>query len=436
VTVETEPNQAPSADAGADKTGSTSEATAQVQLDGGSSADPDGDTLTYAWSEGTTPRATGASPTVALAPGLHVLTLTVTDPYGATDADQVQVTVQGQEPPGDFPLDIHAMSSTVIQLTWKDPSKKEKQFEVQRSEDGGVTWTKQATVKASAGIGRSVTWSDKRVVAAVRTPGLRAAAVEPRAYGYRVRAIIPRVEALVSRWRFCFVLAPPTDLQVEDWSRIAAGSDVPLLWQNRSFGDEGVEMEIGTPMPTGSRLTTYFHRVPGLSLVRANTPALTANTYHEIRIRLYSVACGESSWSEPIKFFTPPNVAARGLASIDITTLVYSGRRNEVVEPNDPMPTITNSGSSILQIWTNLPQPNTPFLGSITGYYLNRGRRHDQPSITIQPGTSYQLDWSSVPDFRIRSSASPGPVPGVWALYTSDPSNPVILINLQGTVVP
>ena len=93
------PNRAPVANAGADQTVTTTDMSASVTLDGSKSSDPDTDAngrhdpLTYAWTEGTTLLATGPTPTVTLSSGVHTLTLTVTDPYGATGTDDVIITV-------------------------------------------------------------------------------------------------------------------------------------------------------------------------------------------------------------------------------------------------------------------------------------------------------------------------------------------------------
>lgn len=98
-------NQPPDADAGPDQTVvPTSPAGTNVTLDGSGSTDPDGDTLTYAWS-GPFGTATGVSPTVLIPPGTHTVTLTVDDGNGATDTDTMTVsnkyTFCGFEPPVD-----------------------------------------------------------------------------------------------------------------------------------------------------------------------------------------------------------------------------------------------------------------------------------------------------------------------------------------------
>src|SRR5204862_6470806 len=90
-------NRAPLADAGSDQsvfTGTVATLTAAA------SSDPDGDVLTYQWSFSSRPAASGAtlSNSSSMAPsfrpdvvGAYVLSLTVTDPSGASSTDSVTV---------------------------------------------------------------------------------------------------------------------------------------------------------------------------------------------------------------------------------------------------------------------------------------------------------------------------------------------------------
>ena len=64
-----------------------------VTLDGSGSSDADGTIVSYSWTEDGNEIATGAGPTVTFSPGLHEVTLTVTDDDGATDSDEVLVNV-------------------------------------------------------------------------------------------------------------------------------------------------------------------------------------------------------------------------------------------------------------------------------------------------------------------------------------------------------
>ena len=88
-------NEAPTANAGANQTVTDTDGggAEDVALDGTGSSDVDGSVTAYAWQEGGTTLATGATATVSLTVGTHTLTLTVTDDGGATDSDTVVVTV-------------------------------------------------------------------------------------------------------------------------------------------------------------------------------------------------------------------------------------------------------------------------------------------------------------------------------------------------------
>lgn len=96
-------NRAPVADAGLDQPGVSKRAT--VTLSGGASTDPDGDTLTYAWSRVSGPSVTLAGAATAAptftAPGTSgslVLQLIVNDGETNSVADQVTIAVLNQLP--------------------------------------------------------------------------------------------------------------------------------------------------------------------------------------------------------------------------------------------------------------------------------------------------------------------------------------------------
>ena len=95
-------NQPPVADAGADQTVEcASPAGASVTLNGTNSSDPDGDPLTFSWSAPgiTFDDPSSDTPTATFPLGTTTVTLTVTDPSGLTNTDQVAVTVEDTTPP-------------------------------------------------------------------------------------------------------------------------------------------------------------------------------------------------------------------------------------------------------------------------------------------------------------------------------------------------
>ena len=92
---EPEPNRPPIADAGPSQLAHDTDRDGQVTitLDGSGSFDPDGTIASYVWKRGATPIATGVTAAVTLTPGLHSLTLVVTDNEGATGEDTVAIQV-------------------------------------------------------------------------------------------------------------------------------------------------------------------------------------------------------------------------------------------------------------------------------------------------------------------------------------------------------
>ncbi len=89
------PDQMPAADAGDDQSVSDDDAdgSEMVTLDGAGSSDADGTIVAYDWAEDDATIATGQTPQVTLAIGVHTITLTVTDNDGYADSDTVTIEV-------------------------------------------------------------------------------------------------------------------------------------------------------------------------------------------------------------------------------------------------------------------------------------------------------------------------------------------------------
>jgi len=107
-TFTTRVNRPPTGNAGPDQIVSAgASCQAIVTLNGAGSSDPDGDTLTYAWTidnlpppilfsptDPSTGAVTGPTPSGPLPLGIHTITLTVNDGHGGTSFDTVVVTVR------------------------------------------------------------------------------------------------------------------------------------------------------------------------------------------------------------------------------------------------------------------------------------------------------------------------------------------------------
>jgi hypothetical protein len=91
-------NQGPTADAGANHTVTANSSCVATVTLSGSGVDPERDPLTFTWS-GPFGEVTGATASVTLGAGVHLVTLTVTDGRGGTTTDTVTVSVLDSTPP-------------------------------------------------------------------------------------------------------------------------------------------------------------------------------------------------------------------------------------------------------------------------------------------------------------------------------------------------
>jgi len=95
----------------------------RVTLNGSGSHDSDGTIVSYRWTENGSQIATGVAPTVSLALGAHVITLTVTDDNGATGSDIVAIVVNS--PPASdttAPSIIYASASqSSVEVLFSEP---------------------------------------------------------------------------------------------------------------------------------------------------------------------------------------------------------------------------------------------------------------------------------------------------------------------------
>ena len=101
-------NVAPIANAGSNQTVTDTDnnGSESLSLVGTGSSDSDGSITSYEWSEGGVTLATSSLPYVTLSVGVHNITLTVTDDDGATNTDNVIITINaGTSTSGNFQQD-------------------------------------------------------------------------------------------------------------------------------------------------------------------------------------------------------------------------------------------------------------------------------------------------------------------------------------------
>jgi PKD repeat protein len=105
-----------------------------ISVDGRGSSDPDGDTLSHGWSFGDGSSGTGSTSThTYTTAGTFIVTLTVTDPAGATNSASVAIVVSGSNSLA-APTDLRAtVFGATVRLQWADNAAGETKYVVERA---------------------------------------------------------------------------------------------------------------------------------------------------------------------------------------------------------------------------------------------------------------------------------------------------------------
>ena len=240
-------NALPTANAGPDQRVTDADGSGDelVALHGSGSSDPEGPLVSFVWSEGGVQLATGVSPSTTLGVGVHTITLTVTDSDGATDTDDVVVTVGANTAPTasiSAPQDgsvFQPGASVTLTGSGSDP------------EDGALTGASLAwdsSVDGALGTGASITTSGLSIgthqltLTAIDTGGLTGAA-----------SVTIRVNA------------PP----VAD-----AGPDQSVVDADGS-GDEAVTLDGSASTDSDGSVSSYLWESGGAPIGTGVTPAVT-----------------------------------------------------------------------------------------------------------------------------------------------------------------
>jgi uncharacterized repeat protein (TIGR01451 family) len=254
---------------------------------------------TGSWSVGSL--ASGASATLDLsvtvdagAAGPILVSATVsgseTDPEGSNDSAAGSTTVLPPAAPSG--LSASAPSSSQIDLAWTDNSSNESRFEVERSANGGATWSPVTSSPAN-----STAYTDGSVN-------------DGTEYTYRVRAcnaascsgFSPTASAATP-------LSAPSGLSATPVS----GSRIDLSWSDNSAAESGYEIERRVGGGSFAPLTTTSANATTFSDLTA-TDGLT----YDYRARAVNAA-GQSAYSNTASA-TAPLGAPSGLAATPVSS--------------------------------------------------------------------------------------------------------------------
>jgi FtsP/CotA-like multicopper oxidase with cupredoxin domain len=188
------------------------------------------------------------------------------------------------------------INATAVGLTWTDNASNETRFVIDRSSDGGVTWTQLAMPAARNGTG-TVTYSDTTVATG-------------NIYQYRVRAenvtgavVTPSAESNVVVVDYALPAAPATVAAAPG----AAGT-VVVTWTDSADNESGYTVQRRTaPTATAPNpaWTTVANNVAANSTTWSNT-GLTSGRRYQYQVQARN-ALGTSAWvvSDPVGVLVP-----------------------------------------------------------------------------------------------------------------------------------
>jgi hypothetical protein len=223
-------------------------------------------------------------------------------------------------------LGATAVSSARIDLAWTDSSTDETGFKIERSSNGGSTWTQIATVGAG--------------VTNYAATGLTAST----AYQFRVRAYNAVGDSAYSNTASATTQAAPTPPLAPAGLGATAASSVriDLAWTDNSSDETGFKVERST---NGGATWTQVATL-GAGVTSYAATGLSASTTYQFRVRAYN-AGGDSAYSNTASATTQagpavgakPTEANTGLAvagiseaSLEVVNGSYTASAGEILE--------------------------------------------------------------------------------------------------------
>ena len=229
----------------------------------------------------------------------------------------LNVTTQPAAPSG---LTINSITSSKVTLGWTDNSSGETGFTVERSSDGGSTWSVVGTVSAN-----SVSFSDNAV-----SEGL--------SYSYYVFA--SNAGGNSTNTGTVVANIPPAAPSGLTSSNVS-GSSVTLTWTNNSSHQTGFYVERSTD--GGSTYTQIANVTSGVTYTDTSTSEATSYVY---RVRAYGTT-GNSAYSPTKSVNTPVNTPTNLTAvTISTTEIDLSWTDNSAKEQHYSLQRSTDGGSS------------------------------------------------------------------------------------------
>ncbi|QOV88077.1 fibronectin type III domain-containing protein [Humisphaera borealis] len=197
---------------------------------------------------------------------------------GGNSATATDTAITAPADPSGFT--VTPVTATRIDVAWSDNSSGETSYVLQRSTDGGSTWSALATLDPN-----TTSYSDTSVT-------------EATTYDYRVRGVR---SSAVSGWvagDATTVPATPTGLV----ATVPAGTPrVNLAWNDNSAGENGVQVERSED---GGTNWTLLSTAAANATSYSDTTVVEGTTY-QYRIRATSAA-GNSTWATSVTASTLP----------------------------------------------------------------------------------------------------------------------------------